>query len=72
MPQSYVPQFRAMVADQVRSRADGRRSRPTGTSVRPLSTAGCSPAAAYYIDLGDFVFYRLDVENVRYVGGYGR
>ncbi len=31
-----------------------------------------NPAAAYYIDFGDFVFYRLDVESIRYVGGYGR
>lgn len=31
-----------------------------------------NPAAAYYIDFGDFVFCRLDVRAVRYVGGYGR
>lgn len=30
------------------------------------------PSAAYYIDFGDFVFYRLTVESIRYVGGYGR
>jgi putative heme iron utilization protein len=31
-----------------------------------------NPTAAYYIDFGDFVFYRLDVLSIRYVGGYGR
>jgi putative heme iron utilization protein len=31
-----------------------------------------NPSAAYYIDFGDFTFYRLDVESIRYVGGYGR
>jgi putative heme iron utilization protein len=31
-----------------------------------------NPAAEYYIDFGDFAFYRLDVESIRYVGGYGR
>jgi putative heme iron utilization protein len=31
-----------------------------------------NPAAAYYIDFGDFTFYRLDVQSIRYVGGYGR
>jgi putative heme iron utilization protein len=31
-----------------------------------------NPAAAYYIDFGDFTFLRLSVEHVRYVGGYGR
>ncbi|MGH9164118.1 MAG: HugZ family protein [Acidimicrobiales bacterium] len=31
-----------------------------------------NPAAAYYIDFGDFAFYRLAVESIRYVGGYGR
>jgi putative heme iron utilization protein len=31
-----------------------------------------NPASSYYIDFGDFAFYRLDVESIRYVGGYGR
>jgi hypothetical protein len=30
------------------------------------------PTAAYYIDFGDFAFYRLAVRDIRYVGGYGR
>lgn len=30
------------------------------------------PSAAYYIDFGDFVFLRLKVQAIRYVGGYGR
>jgi heme iron utilization protein len=31
-----------------------------------------NPTAAYYIDFGDFSFYRLAVSDIRYVGGYGR
>jgi putative heme iron utilization protein len=31
-----------------------------------------NPAAEYYIDFGDFDFYRLNVQSIRYVGGYGR
>ena len=31
-----------------------------------------NPTAEYYIGFGDFVFYRLDVTAIRYVGGYGR
>ena len=31
-----------------------------------------NPTSAYYIDFGDFTFYRLDVATIRYVGGYGR
>src|SRR4051812_2093213 len=31
-----------------------------------------NPTSAYYIDFGDFPFYRLDVQSIRYVGGYGR
>jgi hypothetical protein len=31
-----------------------------------------NPTAAYYIDFGDFAFYRLAVRDLRYVGGYGR
>ena len=30
-----------------------------------------NPAAAYYIEFGDFDFYRLTVQSIRYVGGYG-
>lgn len=30
------------------------------------------PTSAYYIDFGDFTFYRLAVRDIRYVGGYGR
>lgn len=31
-----------------------------------------NPTSAYYIDFGDFAFYRLTVASIRYVGGYGR
>jgi len=30
------------------------------------------PNAAYYADYSDFAFWRLEVESVRYIGGYGR
>lgn len=40
-------------------------------SVRELYLAA-NPTAAYYIDFGDFAFYRLALRAVRYVGGYGR
>ncbi|MEW6152908.1 MAG: DUF2470 domain-containing protein [Actinomycetota bacterium] len=30
------------------------------------------PTASYYIDFGDFTFFRLSVGSIRYVGGYGR
>jgi putative heme iron utilization protein len=30
------------------------------------------PNAAYYIEYKDFAFWRLDVEAIRYIGGYGR
>jgi hypothetical protein len=30
------------------------------------------PNAGYYIDFKDFAFWRLEVESVRYIGGYGR
>ncbi len=40
-------------------------------SARELYLAA-NPTSAYYIDFGDFTFYRLDVQSIRYVGGYGR
>jgi putative heme iron utilization protein len=30
------------------------------------------PTAGYYVDFADFEFWRLRVESVRYIGGYGR
>jgi putative heme iron utilization protein len=30
------------------------------------------PRASYYADFEDFAFYRLRVQSVRYIGGYGR
>ena len=30
------------------------------------------PNAAYYVDFGDFAFWKLRVMSVRYIGGYGR
>ncbi len=30
------------------------------------------PGAAYYLDFGDFALFRLEVQAVRYIGGYGR
>jgi heme iron utilization protein len=44
-------------------------------SDRPLARdryLAANPAASYYIDFGDFAFYRLEVQSIRYVGGYGR
>jgi putative heme iron utilization protein len=40
-------------------------------AARAAHLAG-NPHAALYVDYGDFSFWRLDVESVRYVGGYGR
>ena len=30
------------------------------------------PNAAYYVNFGDFAFWKMDVESIRYIGGYGR
>ncbi len=30
------------------------------------------PDARYYVDYGDFTFFRLTVESLRYIGGFGR
>jgi hypothetical protein len=30
------------------------------------------PSASYYVDFGDFAFYRLEPTALRYVGGFGR
>ena len=33
---------------------------------------GTHPNAAYYVDFGDFAFWKLQVTSIRYIGGYGR
>ena len=30
------------------------------------------PNSEYYMDFGDFAFWKLEVESIRYIGGYGR
>ena len=47
----------------------GRRRRTRG---RATATSRPTRPRPYYIEFGDFVFYRLWVESIRYVGGYGR
>jgi putative heme iron utilization protein len=37
-----------------------------------LAFFAAHPNARYYADYGDFAFWRLKVESVRYIGGYGR
>ncbi len=48
----------------VRVDGDDRSARATFLSTHPN--------AAYYVDFGDFAFWRLSVESIRYIGGYGR
>lgn len=43
----------------------------TGGSAR-VAFLAVHPNAAYYADFGDFAFWKLRVESVRYIGGYGR
>jgi len=44
---------------------------PDRAEARAVHLAG-NPHASAYVDYGDFSFWRLRVETVRYVGGYGR
>jgi len=57
-------------------------ARGRGTLVGTCVTTGEAPAreaflathprSSYYADFKDFAFWRLDVESVRWIGGYGR
>ena len=31
-----------------------------------------NPQAEFYVDFGDFTFFRLEIESIRYIGGFGR
>ena len=52
----------------------GKVFRPTGDQDAAAREAHMAavPAAKYYIDYSDFTVWVLDVERVRWVGGYGR
>ena len=49
-------------------------TRPTGAALDAARQAHLDavPAAKYYIDYSDFTLWVLDVQRVRWVGGYGR
>ncbi len=44
---------------------------PSHAAVKAAFLAA-QPSASYYVDFRDFGFFRLDVESIRYVGGFGR
>ncbi len=58
---------RVTLLGHARALADGRER-----DVAKDAYLSRHPNAAYYIDYSDFGFWRLDVESVRYIGGYGR
>ena len=53
----------------------GRVEEVTESAARESAKAAyleSHPSASYYIDFSDFSFWQLDVESLRYIGGYGR
>ncbi len=57
---------RVTLIGQCRQIDDGERSQAVSTYL------AVHPKAEYYIEFKDFSFWRLDVESLRYIGGYGR
>lgn len=45
---------------------------PRGDGAARAAFLAVHPGSAYYVDFEDFDFYRLSLEAVRYIGGYGR
>ena len=52
--------------------AEAERESTNSASSAKTAYLAAHPNAEYYIDYKDFGFWRLDVEAVRYIGGYGR
>lgn len=48
------------------------RCRPTDASEVREAFLARHPEADYYVDFKDFGFYRLMIDRIRYIGGYGR
>jgi putative heme iron utilization protein len=45
---------------------------PRGPSDVRTAFLEAHPQSSYYVDYADFDFYKLELESVRYIGGYGR
>jgi putative heme iron utilization protein len=45
---------------------------PRGDTLARDTYLATHPTAAYYVDFEDFAFWRLSLEALRYIGGYGR
>lgn len=45
---------------------------PRGDTLARDTYLARHPTASYYVDFEDFAFWRLSIEAVRYIGGYGR
>ena len=45
---------------------------PEATGALRDAYLAAHPSAALYVDFSDFNFYRIKVETVRYIGGFGR
>ena len=45
---------------------------PAGGGSARAAFLATHPNAAYYVDFADFAFWKLQVESIRYIGGYGR
>lgn len=55
-----------------RATLQGRIERVADRDVHRQDYLGLHPEASTYIDFGDFSFYCIRVERVRYIGGFGR
>lgn len=50
----------------------GQATQPTDDTRARAAFLAQHPSASYYADFKDFGFWELQVESVRYIGGYGR
>jgi putative heme iron utilization protein len=50
----------------------GRVSKLDEAASARAAFLGAHPQSAYYADFDDFAFFRMQLEAVRYIGGYGR
>jgi putative heme iron utilization protein len=50
----------------------GRCTKLTDAASAREAFLASHPQASYYVDFKDFDFWKLSVESVRYIGGYGR
>ena len=72
LPDDVLALFERQATPAAAAATDEPLETPVGTPAAVDAFLAAHPNAAYYADFRDFAFWKLHVNAVRYIGGYGR